>query len=741
MTENFIGTRVGHIRITGLLGEGGMGAVYAGFDEKLERQVALKAVREAQAGPEYRARFLREARMLSLLNHPNICQIYDYLEADGRDFLALELIEGRSLGQVIADRPDFATRMSIARQLVAVLVATHAKGIIHRDLKPGNVIVSDGGNVKVLDFGLAHAAEEPVTRTRSDLAAESPFNGVTQHGAIVGTLQYMSPEQARGEYVTTASDMYACGLILQELFTGVSAYQKEPSDADQISRARSGETAAVSGLDPDLTALIVRLKDPAPAVRPSAIDTRDRLSWIRDGPKRRLKRIALAATVGLSVLVGVVMAYQAYRVREEGFRANREAAAAQQITEFLVALFAVSDPSEARGNSITAREILDKGVARIEPGLAAQPETQARLMATMGDVYRGLGLTAQAYSIQGKALETRRLVLGGNHPDTLASLHKVGLALFQLGRHAEAERHLREALDGRRRVLGPDHDETTSSLNALGAALVRQGKRAEAEPYFRESYLTRRRLKGSFDSATLSSLINLGALLRLEGKFSEAQGNYQDALEAYRQNSDLDNPRALSAQYNLADLRLVQGDGAGAEQAYRDVLARQRRILGPEHPDALRTASNVGEALLAQHKLPEAEEQYQAVLMAQRRILTRDHPDLGITLKGIGEVQIGRSRYAEAERHLREAQDSRWNDPWHAAEVKSLLGHALARQGKFHDAESLLTQSYDEMAARPNLSRRRGQAAAGRRTIELYEALSKHEQAESWRARLAADSR
>src|SRR4029079_4003894 len=172
--HDLLGQRIGHIRIVDFLARGGMGAVYVGFDEKLQRKVALKVVHEGRLDAEARARFGREARVLSQLNHPHICQIYDYLEGEERDFLVLELIDGRSLKEVIAERPDEATRMRIAAEILDVLAATHAQGIIHRDLKPSNVMVTSKGAVKVLDFGLARATNEESNTWSVDLSNFAP---------------------------------------------------------------------------------------------------------------------------------------------------------------------------------------------------------------------------------------------------------------------------------------------------------------------------------------------------------------------------------------------------------------------------------------------------------------------------------------------------------------------------------------------------------------------------------------
>ncbi|MSO45756.1 MAG: serine/threonine protein kinase [Acidobacteria bacterium] len=251
--------KVSHYRRLHRLGGGGMGEVYAGFDETLKRRVALKAIRsEHRLQAESKIRFLREAQILSQLDHPNICRIYDYIESHDGDWLILELIEGKGLRHALHGGLDWPARLKIAEQIADVLVVTHAAGVVHRDLKPGNVMIAAGGAVKVLDFGLARSmAAVPQAAVRSTTseavtsqieapvsenleATRTPWptdvttapagrlDGVseflTAHGVVTGTVGYMSPEQASGDVTTSASDMYSFGLLLQELFTGLPPY-------------------------------------------------------------------------------------------------------------------------------------------------------------------------------------------------------------------------------------------------------------------------------------------------------------------------------------------------------------------------------------------------------------------------------------------------------------------------------------------------------------------------------------
>ena len=333
-----------------------MGTVYVGEDETLQRKVAVKAIHgEHRLHEQAKARFLREARILSQVNHHNICVVHDFIETEDSDFLVLELVPGRSLRAAMKTQLPDRQKLDIARQLLEVLVSVHSAGVIHRDLKPENIMVKPDGKITVLDFGLARSVDEdvamfPGTPTLDLEDLESQAAGEAQQGSgsppsihvksnqgtVIGTAGYMSPEQALAEPATAASDIYSVGLILQELFTGSSPFEPGLSPMGKVIKTAGGETLPVTGLPTDLTVLIERLEAFAPGARPSAVDALDQLQQIIDKPKRRRKQAVITVVwIALAGLAGG-MTIQSVRASREAERANLEATAAQKVSDFLV---------------------------------------------------------------------------------------------------------------------------------------------------------------------------------------------------------------------------------------------------------------------------------------------------------------------------------------------------------------------------------------------------------------------
>ncbi|HUQ81549.1 MAG TPA: serine/threonine-protein kinase, partial [Gemmatimonadaceae bacterium] len=338
-----------------------MGDVYSGYDEKLERKVAVKVLNEDQRlDTEARERLLREARALSRLDHPNICRIHDYIESGAVDVLVLEYIDGQTLGDLLAQAMTRQEKLRIAKAIAGVLVAAHRAGIVHRDLKPENVMLTKSREVKVLDFGLARWLQKARTpgssgrhrlvSTRLDIANPDATvtlppemhadSSATAAGITLGTPLYMSPEQARGEVLTPASDMFSFGLLLQALFTGNDPHPMGLGAREVILRVARGETNPVEGSPGDVTALINRLKQFAPADRPTAIETVERIQHLIDKPRRIARRAVVAALVIVASVAAWRYTVDLRSERAKALQAQREAvqrrAQAEDLIEFML---------------------------------------------------------------------------------------------------------------------------------------------------------------------------------------------------------------------------------------------------------------------------------------------------------------------------------------------------------------------------------------------------------------------
>ncbi len=679
--RDLLGTTVGSIRLVDEIGIGGMGKVYLGRDRRLGRKVAVKCIRPEQAlSEEVKARFLKEAQILSRLQHPNICQIYEYIEGDETDFLVLELIEGQSLKEALRhpEELDAAAKMRIAIETTEALAAAHAAGVVHRDLKPANIMVTTAGQPKILDFGIARSLVDDAptrtleaVRTSSRPAARVQGSGgdgssasamATETGSLIGTPHYMSPEQALGERVSPASDMYSLGLLLQELFTGKSAYARKANPARLLFDVAEGKTRPIEGLDRQLTELIERLESAAPGARPSAVDTAERLRYIRDAPsRRRLARLKLVAVAVLAVLA-VVMTLQAFRIRQEAERANREAALARQeadtseeVLRVLLSLFEVSDPGTARGSEITARELLDRGAESIPERLRDQPRVRARLLDSMGVIYRKLGLLAPAATLLSDAVEARREAFGEHAPEVAESLEQLAIVAIEENRLEEADRLSQEALELRQQAYGSEHPAVGRSLDQRAQIAAKQARPQAAVDLFERSLALRQDQPDEDPEELAHTLTNLAYVYDELGELDRAEVTHRRALEI-REGFGQDHPDLALSLRGLAIVRLRKGEPEEARLLLERALPIAEHALGQDSYQVGKILMNLATAETELGASAVAEEKYLRVLRIFEDRLGAGHPRLAGALGNLANLQIKQGSYAASEVSFRRAE-------------------------------------------------------------------------------------
>ncbi len=648
-----VGDTIGHLRVTAELGEGGMGRVLLARDDRLERDVALKTVRVGgtldTAG---RARLRREARVLSRLDHPAICQLYDLLEIGGEVLLVMERVEGESLAARLArDRPPRREALRIAEQVAAALAVAHAVSVVHRDVKPDNVMVRPDGSVKVVDFGIARTEREMATDLGAAATPPVDPEGLTVTGELLGTPRWMSPEQARGETATAASDMYSFGLLLHALVCDTPPYPLGLSAEETWRKAMWGDVRPPRLADPALRSLLQDLEAQEPGARPSAVEALERLRRILDRPRRRLVRgAAIAAVAGLVVggIVSTVGLHQARRsleiARVAEAAAAREAATARAVADFLADVFVVADPHSGGGGDVTARDILAAGAERIGRELADQPLLRARLMTTIGEVATRIGLYDQAEPLIDGGLAIRRAALGPTDPELADSLLARANLWRETGRHDLASPLYRQVVEIRRAATGDGSAETAAAVNYLARNAWDRGQWGEAETLYREAIAILEDTEGVAATSLAHPLNNLGLVYWKQARHDEAEVLLRRALEIRRGAYGEIHPDVAGSLNNLGNLLRDSGRYDEAARMLAESLALHEEMLGPDHMYTLDTVNNLAIVHARSGRFDDAARLYRRALEGFERTFGPGSERVANQLLNLGSLEIRRGR-------------------------------------------------------------------------------------------------
>jgi len=761
------GTRVGSYRLTEPIGRGGMGVVWAAVraDDQYQKRVAVKLLPRGLESPESARRFLVERQILADLEHPGIARLLDGgVTEEGLPFLVMELVGGRPIDEACA-----ATAASLEDRLELFLDAceavqfAHRNLIVHRDLKPSNIMVTEEGEVRLLDFGIARWLDDADPERRESITVHQPR-----------TPAYASPEQLANRPVTTATDVYSLGVVLYRLLTGrlpfdlsgLTAGEIEDLVAHQSATRPSAVAAEIErgGGEPpvpsrrlrgDLDVVVEKamrkdLLHRYPSVEQLAGDLRAFLagrpiSARRASPAYRarkfLARHRLAAAS--ATLVVLALAAGAIGIVSQERRARVEASKAARTAGFLTSLFAAADPWRAGKEEVTLRSVLERGVEKIHRELAGEPEARSALLAAMGRSFAGIGDYERAIELHREALALRRRIGGESGVLAAHSELDLGAALTAHGDYAEAEQHLGTA----KTAFEVSPDEAASlaqTLKILGILEHATGEFARAATHLRESRTISAATRDAGEPEDFATLSLLAAALDRLGRDEESVALLREALGLAVSELGDGHPAVASLRNDLAIVLHRLGRYDAALDLYRHALEVQERSLGPEHDQVADILTNLGKLLMDRGDYDGARPYVErAAAIKDRRLsennfgrlaaqvnlatlyrelgelgraeaLYRDALDRFAALLGPDHVLTSRvrshlaltlaraGRPAEAERELRRALSGQLQagaEATHVAETSIGLGAILDGTGRSAEAEKALRAALERLTA------------------------------------------
>jgi serine/threonine protein kinase len=697
--RDLVGTVIGHYRIVDTLGRGGMGQVLLAerADDQFRHKVAIKLVRSGLLSKQVQGRLKIERQILAALDHPNIARLLDGgTTSSGVPYIVMEFIDGRPIDKYCDDnRLTIRQRLELFRQVCSAVHYAHQNLIVHRDLKPSNILVTTDGIPKLLDFGIAKLLD---TRQFAQTMA------VTHFDSRLLTPDHASPEQVRGDPITTASDTYVLGVLLYELLTGrkpilargdrlselerviceepalpldygLRASEQLPSEFLQEICAQRSTTPArlrkeLRGELHNIVAMALR-KEPDrryPSVERFSADIGRYLEGMpvtarRDTWSYRAKKFVgrHSLAVGAAVLATVALASFAIVTSIQAKRIDEERAHAEEVSSFLIDVFEQADPERARGEQMTVEEVLDSASQQLSRELVAQPTARARLLATLGTVY-------------------------GN-----------------LGNFTDAEQALRTSLEVRLKMYSADDPAVADAQRRLGSVLTERQQRAEANELLEAALRTYKAKLGSKSKEVATTLHNLARLRQVQERFGESSSMYGEAVAILESDSSA---RFSDLALTLNDWALLlsyQNDFAGAERIYRRVLTLATNRLGSNHPHIAQSTHNLAVALDRQGKVAEAEPLYAESIAQYRKVFGNNHPQTVIALANYGRFLQKKPNYTEAEQVLRETVVLQ-TEIYGAAHSRTAysrvnLGLLYIETGRAAEAENELKAALDIYAA------------------------------------------
>ncbi|MCZ6818342.1 MAG: serine/threonine-protein kinase [Calditrichaeota bacterium] len=740
------GERIGPYRIVDEIGSGGMGAVYLAerADQTFHQRVALKVIKNGVSSEHLLKRFESERQILARLQHPNIARLLDGgVTEDDLPYFTMEFVEGEPIDRY-CDRLKLSIRqrLKLFQAVCSAVSYAHRNLVVHRDLKPANILVQEDGIVKLLDFGIAKFLDVTDSAIPTNLT-------ITAQRLL--TPDYASPEQIRGESVAIATDIYQLGINLYELLTGQRPHHFDTSSFAEIERiiyetevskpstavvrvatstSGSGHDSAKTiskarGCEPnqlrrqlngDLDNICLMALRKEPERRYASVDNlaQDITRYLTGRPvtarpstfayrtQKFVKRNQVAlASISLMVFLLSFMMMEIVderdNARQEASKAMQEASKAMQIAEFVIDLFEVNAPSKSLGETISVKELLERGAERIDEDLAGQPEVQATMLHVVGRVYHSLGRYQKAIAFQERALAIRRQIHGKAHEEIAESLYGLANAFLHNYDAPLANQYLKETLAMRRLLAGNEDTLVAKVLDKIAGLERIEGKYKDAIAHQEEALAIRRARFAEPNVEIAHSLHHLAKVLMDSGKLDQAEPLFFDALNQYRELLPDEHPDILLTLNNLALLYERRGDYGRAIEQHRQRLAVERKVLGEEHPNVATGVQNLAYALACNGAYDESGMLYQEAITLRRKIYGEKHAQVAWTLNIFGDMLTQKGDYRKAESVLLEGLRQRQNlyeaGDWRIAFSKQNLALALSGQGDYDNAKLLLHEA------------------------------------------------
>ncbi len=743
-----VGRRIGPYRLTGLIGTGGMGRVYRGVrsDDEYEQVVAVKLLKRELASEQLLRGFRHERQTLAGLDHPNIARLLDGGTADdGSPYLVMEYVDGKAIDTWCDDRAaPIADRLRLVRRVCDTVMYAHRNLVVHRDLKPGNILVTDDGQPKLLDFGIAKLLK------REEAAGEA---GTTVSSLRIMTPQYASPEQIRGETITTASDVYSLGVITYELLTGHSPYtgingnkqvverqvcEEEPERPSTVvgqERTRTRPDGSSQVVTPvwvsrvrqcnpdqlrrrlrgDLDTIVLTALQKDPARRYTTVDqysedlqrfldglpirARGDSVLYRTGKFIRRNKVAVAAcVVAVLALIGGTIGTTVgmLRAEAEAENARTEAEKAEDVTTFLRTMLVAVAPYQ-NGPDVTVRTVLDETARRVDREFDGRPEVEAAVRYALGSAYSSLAMYEEAEHHLQRALEIRVSLSGEDHEAVAESRIALGWVFKKTGRYQEAEALLRSALEIQRRAAADDPKELAATMRSYGLVLLDTRDVSAAEDILQEALQIEQEHEEDNPAGISQTLQHLAALRIQAGRYADAEPLLRQSLSILRQVYGDDHVHVATCRNDLARALRNQGKYDEAEAEYRETIRSHRQGGLADHPLTGVVLSNLGTLLTLKGELVEAETVLREAIAVLQKSLGENHPDVIQAINHLAKVLADKHEWDAAEELYRESLERRRDalGPDHPDLAESLNDLALfcARTGRVEQAIPLYREA------------------------------------------------